>query len=247
MNDSDFADLLANTMSDLIERVSHPSDDINSTLYGVTTAAVELIDGVDAADVLLISELDHYQSVAATSPLPSKLDGFQRDFQNGPCVVAADGDPVVRCDDLRTDPRWPNFAKSAVSVGVHSVLSFQLYTNGAGMGALNLFGMRAGVFGNEDEALGAMLATHAALALMAQDKERQFRSALASRDLIGQAKGMIMERFHVDAIRAFQLLTAMSQNSNTRVVEVAAEIVKRGANLRLQPSAFPLADHQSTS
>jgi AmiR/NasT family two-component response regulator len=102
------------------------------------------------------------------------------------------------------------------------------------MGALNLFGSRPGAFGHEDEALGAMLATHAAFALMAQNKERQFQSALASRDIIGQAKGMIMERFKVDSVRAFQLLTAMSQNSNTRVVEVAAEIVERGPDVRLQ-------------
>jgi GAF domain-containing protein len=234
MDNFEFADLLAHTMSDLIERVTHPSADINATLYGVTTAAVELIDGVDSADVLMITDPDHYQSVAATSPLPSKLDALQQQFQDGPCVVAADGDPVVRCDDLRTDGRWPGFAKSAVSVGVHSVMSYQLYTHGTGMGALNLFGSRPGVFGDEDEALGAMLATHAALALMAQNKERQFQSALASRDLIGQAKGMIMERFQVDSVRAFQLLTAISQNSNTRVIEVAAEIVERGPNLQLQ-------------
>jgi transcriptional regulator with GAF, ATPase, and Fis domain len=234
MNDSDFADLLAHTMSDLIERVSHPSADIDATLYGVTTAAVELIDGVDCADVLLISNPDHYRSVAATSLLPSKLDNFQQEFHDGPCVVAADGNPVVRCDDLRTDGRWPDFAKSAVSVGVHSVMSYQLYTHRTEMGALNLFGMRSGVFGNEEEALGAMLATHAALALMAQNKELQFQSALASRDIIGQAKGMIMERFQVDSVRAFQLLTAMSQNSNTRVIQVAAEIVERGPDLRLQ-------------
>jgi AmiR/NasT family two-component response regulator len=69
--------------------------------------------------------------------------------------------------------------------------------------------------------------------LIANSKDRQFQSALASRDVIGQAKGMIMERFKVDAIRAFELLTVMSQNSNTRVVQVAAEIVERGADLRL--------------
>jgi GAF domain-containing protein len=232
MNDSEFADLLAHTMSDLIDRATHPSDDINATLCGVTTAAVELIDGVECADVLLISDPDHYESVAATSPLASKLDAFQQDLHDGPCLVAADGNPVVRCDDLRTDSRWPDFAKSAVSVGVHSVMSYQLYTHGTGTGALNLFGSRPGVFGNEAEALGAMLATHAALALMAQNKERQFLSALASRDIIGQAKGMIMERFKVDSVRAFQLLTAMSQNSNTRVLQVAAEIVERGPDLR---------------
>ena len=73
-----------------------------------------------------------------------------------------------------------------------------------------------------------MLATHAAIALIANDVRLQFQSALASRDVIGQAKGMIMERFHVDAVRAFELLTTLSQNSNTRVAEVAEEIVSRG-------------------
>lgn len=73
-----------------------------------------------------------------------------------------------------------------------------------------------------------MLATHAATALIAEDKELQFRSALATRDMIGQAKGMIMERFNVDAVRAFELLVELSQSLNTRVAEVAAEIVARG-------------------
>jgi AmiR/NasT family two-component response regulator len=73
-----------------------------------------------------------------------------------------------------------------------------------------------------------MFATHAALALIADDKQGQFASALASRDLIGQAKGHIMERFDVDAVRAFELLRTLSQTSNTRLTEVAAKVVSRG-------------------
>src|SRR6476469_10514151 len=68
------------------------------------------------------------------------------------------------------------------------------------------FGIKPDVFTIESEAVGAMLATHAAIALIADDERLQFQSALASRDIIGQAKGKIMERFNVDAVRAFELL-----------------------------------------
>jgi hypothetical protein len=80
------------------------------------------------------------------------------------------------------------------------------------MGALNLFGVEPDVFTTDSEAVGAMLATHAAIAPIADDVRLQFQSALASRDIIGQAKGMIMERFEVDAVRAFEVLTRLSQD-----------------------------------
>jgi hypothetical protein len=111
---------------------------------------------------------------------------------------------------------------------VHAMLSFQLYTHNGRMGALNLFALTPDAFSLEAEALGAMLATHVANAFIAADKELQFQSALNSRDVIGQAKGMIMERFGIDAIHAFDLLTRLSQQSNTRLAEVAAELVARG-------------------
>ena len=121
-----------------------------------------------------------------------------------------------------------SFADAAVAAGVHSLMSFQLYTHNSRMGALNLFGIKPDVFTAENEAIGAMLATHAATALIADDERLQFQSALASRDIIGQAKGMIMERFDVDAVRAFELLRKLSQNSNTRLASVAEELVSRG-------------------
>ncbi|MDT5228866.1 MAG: hypothetical protein QOH94_2659, partial [Mycobacterium sp.] len=84
-------------------------------------------------------------------------------------------------------------------------------------------------FDPEAQAVAAMLATHAAITLIAQHRDTQFQSALASRDAIGQAKGMIMERFDVDAVRAFELLKKLSQSSNTRLVAVAEELVARGS------------------
>ena len=214
-------------MSEITEQFSRPTD-IEATLDGVTGAAVELIDGVDYADVLLVSGPDQFQSVAATSQVAADLDDVQRRFREGPCVDAATDEPVTISNDLREDVRWPRYCESAIKAGVRSMLSYRLYTHTPRLGALNLFGRQPDVFTAETEVLAAMLATQAALALIAEDKDLQFRSALASRDLIGQAKGMIMERFQVDSMRAFELLKRLSQDSNTRLVDVANEIVTGG-------------------
>jgi GAF domain-containing protein len=213
-------------MAALAEGFARPTE-LDVSLQTVTASSVDLIDGVETADILLISGADLFRSVAATSPLAVDIDDLQQRFREGPCVDAAVGHSMVVCNDLREDPRWPRFSEAAVAVGVHSLMSFQLYTHDGRMGALNLFGLKPDAFTVEVEAIGAMLATHAAIALIANDAQLQFQSALASRDIIGQAKGMIMERFNVDAVRAFELLTKLSQSSNTRVAEIAEEIVSR--------------------
>ncbi len=227
MDDSEYAAALRRTMEDLPRtfRQSVPIDDL---LNGVTAAAVDLIDGADCADVLVIRDSNDFRSLAPTRQLAIEVDDVQQRFREGPCLDAADGDALVQCDDLREDPRWPRFAKGAVEVGVHAMMSFQLYTHDHRKSALNLFALQPGVFTAKDQAVGAMLATHAATALIAHDRERQFQAALSSRDVIGQAKGMIMERFAVDATRAFELLKKLSQDSNTPLVDIAAVLVARG-------------------
>ena len=227
MDDHEYAQRLRATMSELTAQFFKPTD-VAGTLRGVTSAAVELIDGVDYADVLLNSGADTFRSVAATGQVAIDLDDVQHRFREGPCLDAAIEDVVTRSNDLSTDERWPRFAASAIAAGVHAMLSFRLYTHNSRMGALNLFAGRRGVFTAETELLAAMLATQAAIALIAEDKDLQFRSALASRDMIGQAKGMIMERFNVDGNRAFQLLKKLSQDANIRLVDVATELIARG-------------------
>jgi transcriptional regulator with GAF, ATPase, and Fis domain len=204
MDDREYAEILRRTMQELTEQFAHPSD-LDDTLRAVTSSSVDLIDGVECADVLLVAGPDLFKSIAATSQLAVEIDDFQKRFREGPCLDAAIGNPMVMCNDLRDDARWPSFAEAAVEAGVHSLMSFQLYTHNARMGALNLFGLKPDTFTAENEAVAAMLATHAAVALIADDERLQFQSALASRDAIGQAKGMIMERFQVDAVRAFEL------------------------------------------
>jgi transcriptional regulator with GAF, ATPase, and Fis domain len=198
--------------------------DIDQTLSHVTAAAVDLIDGIDYADVMLV-ENGRFRSVAPTASMAIDLDHAQMRLQQGPCLQAAVADSVIRCENFRRYRRWPAFAAAAVEFGVHSILSFQLYTHRNGAGALNLLGTRPQLFSANAEAIGAMLATHAAIALIAANKEQQFESAIASRDVIGQAKGIVMERFKIDAEQAFNLLTKLSQESNIPVRALAQQLV----------------------
>jgi GAF domain-containing protein len=234
MTSNEYADMLRQTMVELADRYSRPTE-LDTTLFGVTKAAVRHVPGTDTADILMFSPPDDFRSVAATSALAPRIDAFQQEFVEGPCLDAAVGELMVRCDDLSTDQRWARFGKAAVGAGVHSVLSFQLYTHGSRRVAMNLFGLKRNAFTMEAEAVAGMLATHAATAFVTHDRELQFQSALASRDSIGQAKGMIMERFGVGPVRAFEILVKVSQNSNVRVSEVAAEVVARGPDHRFHP------------
>lgn len=200
------------------------SDDVSATLGRVTTSAVDLINGVDYADVMLIQG-SRFWSVAPTDACLTSLDEVQMRHKEGPCFQAAVEDSIVRCSDLQRDERWPTFAASALEAGIREVTSFQLFTNRGGAGALNLFRRQPHTVDLEGEAIGAMLATHAAGVMAGMNRQQEFESGLASRDLIGQAKGIIMNEFAVDAVRAFEMMTKQSQNTNTPVKVVAQQII----------------------
>ena len=202
-------------------------------LHSVTSASVDLISGVDCAEVVVIED-GHFRSVAPTSDLVFALNAAQQDAGQGPCLDAIDGRTVIRANDLRTEPRWPHFAQIATAAGMHSVLSYRLDTHSAKTATLSFLGCKPEAFGTESQALGATLAAHASIALIADDRRHQFESALASRDVIGQAKGLLMERFNVDAVRAFEMLTKISQNSNTPVNDIARRLTSAELATRRQ-------------
>jgi hypothetical protein len=197
---------------------------VQDSLASVTSAAVELISGVENADILLIEE-DRFDSLAPTAPIAKEIDGIQQRLRQGPCLQAAVADSVIRCTDLRNEPRFPQFAAEATELGVYSMLSFQLFIRRGAAGALNLLSSAPHALTQEAEALGAVLATHAALALIAANTQEQFTSALASRDHIGQAKGILMERFNIDAMQAFELLKKLSQDTNTPIRDLAERVI----------------------
>ncbi|QIX53810.1 GAF and ANTAR domain-containing protein (plasmid) [Rhodococcus sp. DMU1] len=199
---------------------------LDHTLEVITRAAVDLIPGVEHAGITLVTRGTHFQSRAATSALPRRIDELQHRLQDGPCVQSIRVKETVRVDDMAHEARWPKFAPKAAELGARSMLAFRLYTTEDTLGALNLHSSHVEAFDATSISVGATLATHAAIAVIAAQREEQFRAALASRDVIGQAKGMLMERFGVDADRAFGLLCKLSQDRNEPLHEIALKLVE---------------------
>ncbi|MEA2484622.1 MAG: hypothetical protein QOC55_2569 [Thermoleophilaceae bacterium] len=216
---------IQSTLAGLVSALVHGAG-IDEMLSKLTSASVALVSGADFANVSLIKN-GSVHSIAATSELAALLDGAQQAAGQGPCLDAVNSQRPIRCVDLVADVRWPRFAGAATNAGVRTVLSCPMDMPGTIGATLSLFGSQPGVLREGSESTAAMLAHHAAIALFTAEHERQFKAALATRDVIGQAKGMIMERFGVHSDRAFAMLKKMSQQSNTPVRQLASGLVER--------------------
>jgi GAF domain-containing protein len=206
---------------------------VDDVLFEVTDASLRLLPGVDHAGVNLVEgRIKKVRSTAATDPVPKTLDALQERYAQGPCLDALWQHHTVRVDDFASEQRWPDFVAALLAeTPVRSGLSIQLFTHEWELGSLNLYADQPHVFTPQLEELALALAAHAAIAFSGARRGHQFESALASRDIIGQAKGIIMERFQLNAVAAFRLLIKLSQDSNTAVAEVARQLVVGGCGL----------------
>jgi GAF domain-containing protein len=192
----------------------------------LVASAARHVPGAQHVGITMANVSDGISTVAASHTYPVLLDKIQQHHREGPCVSAAWQHATVHIDDLELDDRWPRYRRDVLDqTPIRSVLAFELFAHEETTGALNFYAERPHAFAKESIELGLIFATHISLAWAALRRQEQFRSALASRDLIGQAKGMIMERYRVDAVRAFELLKQLSQRSNTKLVEVAQKLI----------------------
>jgi hypothetical protein len=223
MNQSDLAATLAHLARSLGDK-----DGLDETLRGVVYSAVGTIPGAGYAGITVTEGRRVLRTPAATDELVVKVDEAQYETAQGPCVDALYEARVVRVPDLSTETRWPVFATRAVDLGVGSALSFQLYVAGDSLGALNLYSRDAAAFDDGSEYVGSLFAAHAAVAMAGARKEDQLTEAIATRDLIGQAKGILIERYKITGEQAFALLIRVSQRTNTKLRDVAEYLVRSG-------------------
>ncbi|WP_427175068.1 GAF and ANTAR domain-containing protein [Arthrobacter sp. 92] len=153
---------------------------------------------------------------------------MQSSSGQGPCLDAAYHDRIVRVPDLCTESRWPAFCRGAVELGARSMLSIQLFVEGDRLGALNLYGGRPDAFDLESEQIGLLVAAHAAVAFADSQKISQLNEALITRQIIGQAEGILMERYKITAQQAFLVLTKASSSSNSKLRKVAQDLTSSG-------------------
>ncbi|GGX81109.1 GAF and ANTAR domain-containing protein [Streptomyces fructofermentans] len=222
-----FAQQMAAMARDLLAQ-----DSVDTTLQRITATATELVDGCDAAGILILHETK-VESLAPTHQLVTESDQLQQQLGEGPCFDAARsarGEHVFRIADLTAEHRrWPAYAPQARALGVGSMMGFLLFTDDEDLGALNFYSREPGAFTQDSEQAGLLLASHAAIAFSSARTHAQMEHAVATRHVIGEAMGIIMGRHHITEDQAFDVLRRYSQENNIKLREVARQVCEQGS------------------
>ena len=207
-----------------VARQLQAEPDVESTLAAIVKAAMDHIPGAELAGISLVTE-GEIRTVAPTDALVGEVDRLQYETKEGPSVDAIALHETFKTGDLAMEERWPSFAPEAVRRGIRSMLAYRLFVTETTMGSLNLYSSRRNAFDEAAMNEGKLFASHAAIALVGAQTEAQLEAAIESRDLIGMAKGLLMQRHDLDPTAAFRMLTEASQASNMKVRDIAAWLV----------------------
>jgi len=206
---------------------------VDDTLQRTVDMAVKTIEGCDYAGIFVLAG-GTISTPAHTDPMVIEVDNLQQRCGQGPCLDAMTEGPTVYAHDLVDDTRWPRLGSLANSIGVRSALASPLSANGT-RGALNLYASYPDAFGIIDRGKGLVLAMLAGIALSAaevhDEEERRTANlevALVSREVIGQAQGILMEREGIGADQAFDILRRASQHLHVKLRDVAQDLVDSG-------------------
>ena len=220
----EFATNLAHMARDLLAQES-----VQKTLDRLVDYAVELVDGCEAAGVMTV-ENGQVRTLSTSGDLVRVSDHVQSELGEGPCFDAArTPKEVYRIADMtETVERWPRYAPEARKLGVGSMMGFLLYTEDDNLGALDLYSSTPNAFTQRSEHVGWLLASHAAVAFSTARTYAQLNAAMESRHSIGEAIGIVMERYDLDEDRAFAVLKKSSQDRNTKLREIVRTVTETG-------------------
>ena len=215
---------------------------LGSVLELVTTLAAETLPGSCGAGVTLLRGRTR-TTAAATDPVVEEADALQYELDEGPCLSAAQDQVTYRIDSMWNETRWPHWTPRAAHLGLGSSLSSPLVVRGESLGAVKVYAGAEAAFADRDERILALFADKASAVLAnarSQEEARrmnaELREALRSRDVIGQAKGVLRERHRVDEAAAFRMLAERSQRTNVKVRDLAQEILASTGSLDQDPS-----------
>ena len=222
------AQQLAETFAE-ISGVLLAEPDVQRTLDKMCALLVDTVEGCNHAVVTVIRN-QHLDSPAASDDVGPAVDAIQFEVHDGPCVEAIREHQTVVTDDLAIETRWPQFSRRAVeATGVRSMLAFRLFVAGDTLGSLNLYSRRPGAFTEESLAVGTIFAAHASVALRsARTKEdlARLREVVEARELIGQAKGILMGRRGISSEAATELLCRGAERLKIELRELARRVVQ---------------------
>lgn len=203
----------------------HDAPGVDETVQAVVEFALDALN-CDYAGVALRAAGGRPEVPAVTDPVVAEIYRFQMAGANGPLVKCMQDRASVTVPDLVVDTRWPEWSKKVLELGVRSVLDVPLWTGAGTVGVLGLYSAQPDAFGPDEEAVAYILARHAAVAVATARREEHLRVAVDARKLVGEAMGILMERYSLTSDQSFQVLRRYSQDTNTKLHEVARQLIE---------------------
>ena len=214
------------------------NEDVATTVGHIAHLAVHAIDGVEVCSVSM-ARRGEIITVASTADLGEQIDRIQYETNEGPCLSSIGKEQTFHIPNMERDETWPTFSERvAQETGVKSMLSYVLDVHEGALGALNLTSTKVESFSKEDVATGSLFAAQAGVALANaltheadQHQIRQLEEGLQTRQMIGQAVGLVMAAERVDADEAFRMLVRISQTANVKLREMAQQLIERAPDV----------------
>lgn len=238
-NPSSNASSIARSFAEMARVMLVPGS-LSRTREQIVQQAVHALNCEHAA-LLALGTGRRVRVLAATGDVISELVSLERRTREGPGLQVLLGGGTLRVDDLGSDERWPRFGDAAAKLGLRSMLGCELSTDRRRLGALCLYGDQVGTFPAEAEELAAVYAAHASLVLDSVRVESELTEAVESRQVIGQAVGILVERHRITSDQAFDMLVRASKNRNIKIRDLADLLIETGA----EPTAVPVPSYLS--
>ncbi|WP_418062478.1 GAF and ANTAR domain-containing protein [Pimelobacter simplex] len=215
--------MIASALTEAAQAInSHRS--LDDTLDAIVRAAQQTVPGFEHVGISITHSNGTIETRAGTGQLVWEVDELQYKLAEGPCYDAIRHGGVTVMDDVDQEDRWPRYVDEVRRLGLHAQMGLQLYTDDGTLGGLNFYSWKPGVDPDAVQ-LAELFAAHAAIALGRARHEHQLNESVASRQAIGTAVGIIMERYRIPEDRAFQFLVRASSTSNIKLRAIAQEIV----------------------
>ena len=195
-------------------------------------AVVDLAVGSNTApmaSVTLVKDRYSLETAARSDEIVGRADQLQYELEEGPCLAAAEDGGVWLIPDTASDRRFPRWSPAVADLGLRSVMSIHLFTQRQVLGALNLYYPQSQEFGSDDVEEAKVVAAHASVALARLRGQLDLWRAIDSRHLVGQAQGILIERFGLTSEKAFEVLRRYSQQQNMKLRDIAATLIETGA------------------
>jgi len=217
---TDFAESI-----DQAARTLNQHRSLDQTLRTIVEVACNSVPGFDQVGIATVQKRGNIETRAFTGDLVLHLDRVQYSLGEGPCSAALQGTATVSVSNLHNERRWPRYVPQAREAGVRSQMAVKLHLDGDTLGGINFYSTTADDVNHEAQALGRLFATHAAIALGHAHERETLNQAVRSRQVIGQAIGIVMERYKIPEDRAFAFLVRASSHRNIKLRNLAQNIV----------------------